>query len=298
MICVAKLNEDLDKWAIVGPILNSEQFLSWASANGVYLLKWDNKADSSGTSASATWFKNLYAQRGTGSMYNWEMCFALPTSPDTLCGYARAYDSYYIGTVKYDKTVAGMIAGFASILSANGLTPIPPEVVWIVDLLADEKGTQEYDAAVAKIAAIATGDSPLVDPQALYAWIGSRQLGSRDLASSDHVAASVNLDTRGPITEGAEVTFADVEVSAADGFSFKFELKLDGEESPEELTLVKEYVAGCIQTTGDLGTGFKTTVDASRVTVDSVTGKVTITPDETKSAEFIKIVIPKDPERP
>ena len=86
------------------------------------------------------------------------------------------------------------------------------------------------------------------------------------------------------------------------GDIFKIELKLDGEESPEELTLVKEFVAGCIQTTGDLGTGFDgKTVGADRVKIDSATGKVTIEPDKadpTKSAEFFQIVIPKDPERP
>ena len=125
MICVAKLNDSLAAWSTLGPILTGERFLSWAAANGIYLVKWDNRADPSGTSASAAWFKALYAQRGTGSMYNWEMCFARPSSPDTLCGYARAYDSYSVGTVEYDKTVPGVIAGFASILYDNGLMPTP-----------------------------------------------------------------------------------------------------------------------------------------------------------------------------
>ena len=96
------------------------------------------------------------------------------------------------------------------------------------------------------------------------------------------------------------MTFADVEESAVDGFSFRIELKLDGEESPEELTLVKEFVAGCIRTTGDLGTGFGgKTVGTDRVKIDPATGKVTIEPDKadpTRSTEFFRIVIPKDPE--
>ncbi len=58
---------------------------------------------------------------------------------------------------------------------------------------------------------------------------------------------------------------------------------------------MEKVVASCIQTTGDLGTGFDgETVSASRVTINS-DGTVTIEPDSTKSAEFFKIVIPKDP---
>ena len=129
MICVAKLSESLAAWSTLGPILTGERFLSWAAANGIYLVKWDSAADSSGTSASAEWFQALYAQRGTGSMYNWEMCFARSSAPDALCGYARAYKNgstaYSVGSVKYDETVPGVIAGFASILHDNGLTPTP-----------------------------------------------------------------------------------------------------------------------------------------------------------------------------
>ena len=293
MICVAKLKETLPHWSELGPILNDELFLAWAAANGVYLVKWDSLADSSGTSESAKWYNALYTQSGKTAKVNWEMCFARPDAPDTFCGYARAYGTYSIGTVKYDATVAGMIAGFASILSANGLTPIPPEVVPVISLLDWEKGTPEYGAAVEKIQMIATGDNPVVDPQTLYAWIGSRQLGSCDLASSDYIAASALLDTQWPITEGANVAFADVEESLADGFTFRIALKLNGEESPEELTLVKEFVAGCIQTTGVLGAGFSQTVDPDRVMIGA-DGRVTITPDQQHPAEFFRIAIPRD----
>ena len=58
---------------------------------------------------------------------------------------------------------------------------------------------------------------------------------------------------------------------------------------------MKEFVAGCIETTGDLGEGFAGTVDPNRVTIED--GKVKITPDPEKTAEFFKIVIPKDPIR-
>ena len=272
------------------------RFIRFGLWDGSDLVLYD---DANSSSSAEDWFYALEKQDPPETLYVWQAYFAAADDLDTPIGQGSVFKGDKIGTVTYMQTVDSLIAGFASILSANGLTPIPPEVVWIVDLLADEKGTSEYDAAVAKIAAIAAGDSPLVDPQTLYAWVGSRQLGSCDLAFSDYVAASVNLGTRWPITGGAEVTFADVEESSADGFSFKIELKLDGEESPEELTLVKEFVAGCIRTTGDLSTGFGgKTVGTDRVKIDSATGKVTIEPDKadpTKAAELFKIVLPKDP---
>ena len=102
------------------------------------------------------------------------------------------------------------------------------------------------------------------------------------------------LGTRWPITEGANVAFADVKESVSDGFSFRIELKLTGEESPEELRLVTDFVAGCIQTTGVLGTGFSQTIDPDRVMIDSATGRMTITPDPLRPAEFFRIVLPRD----
>ena len=175
--------------------------------------------------------------------------------------------------------------------------PVPPEIAPVISLLDWEIGKPEYAAAVEKITAIAAGDNPAVDPQTLRDWIGNSQLGSRALADSDYLVASAFLDTPWPITEEAEVAFADVEESSANGFSFKIELKLNADESPEELTLMREFVASCLQSAGTLDEGFSQTVNPDRVTI-GVDGRVTITPDPTKTSEFFRIVLPKDPTKP
>ena len=158
---------------------------------------------------------------------------------------------------------------------------------------------ERYDKAVAKVNAVVdTSDEPApnkVSAKEMAAWITDNTISSANMADSDYVAASVKLDTSAPITDEAEVKFVEVEEDTSTGFTFDFELKLSGKETPEELEVEAKKLVGYIQTTGDLGDGFETTVDPDRVTIDSDTGKVTITPDPAKSAEFFKIVIPQDP---
>ena len=152
---------------------------------------------------------------------------------------------------------------------------------------------QHKATVVAKVEAITSGEDP-IEPKALAKWITDRTISSVDMAASDYLKASVNLDTSAPITDAAEVKFVEVDEVSSDAFTFEFELTLSGKETPEELAVEAEKLAGYIETTGDLSTGFETTVDPSRVTIDPATGKVSITPDPTKSSEFFKIVIPRD----
>ena len=164
----------------------------------------------------------------------------------------------------------------------------------IIDAIDDEN----KEVVAPKIEAVVdTAEPPTegkVAAKEMAKWITDNTISSSDMADSDYLVASVKFDTKYPITdENTEVEFTEVEAATSDDFVFTFDLKID--DVSQDLTLVKEYVASCIQTTGDLGTGFETTVDASRVMVDSKTGKVTITPDPTKTAEFFKIIIPQDP---
>ena len=159
---------------------------------------------------------------------------------------------------------------------------------------------EENKAVVApKIDAVVdTAEPPAagkVSAKEMATWITEKEIQSVDMKDSNYLAASVNLDTSAPITDAAEVKFVEVEEDTSTGFTFDFELKLSGEETPEELEVEAAKLAGYIQTTGDLGTDFEVIGDTKRVTIDPDTGKVTITPDPTKSAEFFKIVIPKDP---
>ena len=167
----------------------------------------------------------------------------------------------------------------------------------IIAAIDGEEGEKTHDDAVAKVETITAGEEGerAVEPKDLATWITDKQISSTSIAQSDYVAASVHLDTSAPITDRAEVEITEVEEVSSDAFTFAFEVTLEGNETPEELNLVKEFVAGCIETTGDLGEGFAETVDPKRVKIED--GKVVITPDPTKTAEFFKIVIPRDPTR-
>ena len=167
-------------------------------------------------------------------------------------------------------------------------------IVASIDLPKGPEDVERYEKAVAKVREVTAGDEPAVEPKALATWITDNGIKSAGLAQSDYVVASVNLNTSEPITaENTEIKFTEVEAATSDGFVFDFELRIGGTE--EELTLAKEYAASVIQTTGDLGEDFKAVGDPDRVTIDPETGKVTIKPDSVQSAEFFKIVIPKDP---
>ena len=158
-------------------------------------------------------------------------------------------------------------------------------------------GSDTHDTAVAKVETITAGKEGerAVEPKDLATWITDKKVSSTSISQSDYVAASVHLNTSAPITDKAEVEFTEIGEVSSDAFAFAFEVKLEGKETPEELNLVKEFVAGCIETTGDLGEGFAETVDPTRVKIEA--GKVVITPDPEKTAEFFKIVIPRDPTR-
>lgn len=167
----------------------------------------------------------------------------------------------------------------------------------IIAAIDGEEGEKTHDDAVAKVETITAGEEGgrAVEPKDLATWITDKQISSTSIAQSDYVAASVHFNTSAPITGEAKVEFTEIGEVSSDAFTFAFEVTLDGKETPEELNLVKEFVAGCIETTGDLGEGFAGTVDPNRVTIED--GKVKITPDPEKTAEFFKIVIPKDPIR-
>ena len=158
-------------------------------------------------------------------------------------------------------------------------------------------GSDTHDKAVAKVETITAGEEGerAVAPKDLATWITDKKVSSTSISQSDYVAASVHLNTSAPITDKAEVEFTEIGEVSSDAFAFAFEVKLAGKETPEELNLVKEFIACCIETTGDLGGGFSETVDPRRVKIED--GKVVITPDPEKTAEFFKIVILRDPTR-
>jgi len=103
------------------PIAESPEFLSWAKANGIYLVT----ADASryvDTQAAYSWFMQLRSSYGdSGSIYYPTIYFARPSAPTTAAGkgLARNDNSSVIGTELYLDTVESLIAGFASVLGST-----------------------------------------------------------------------------------------------------------------------------------------------------------------------------------
>lgn len=224
-------------------------------------------------------------------------------STNTIPVYMFSRDGGTTWSVTNRTPVAAVAAGDVLTFRTEEAKVDDPEVTdeqvtaAIIAAIDGEEGEKTHDDAVAKVETITAGEEGgrAVEPKDLATWITDKQISSTSIAQSDYVAASVHFNTSAPITGEAKVEFTEIGEVSSDAFTFAFEVTLDGKETPEELNLVKEFVAGCIETTGDLGEGFAGTVDPNRVTIED--GKVKITPDPTKTAEFFKIVIPKDPIR-
>ena len=134
----------------------------------------------------------------------------------------------------------------------------------------------------------------LESPGKVAAWVKARAVTSAALAKTAYLGASFDLDL--PLLD-AGVELAKVEISKADsdasnGLSFK--INVNFKDAPSEVVkAAAERVSKYIFATGDLGDGFETTVDASRITIGD-DGLVTIKPDPKKTAEFFRVIIPKD----
>ena len=135
----------------------------------------------------------------------------------------------------------------------------------------------------------------LESPEEVAAWVRAKAVTSAALTKTAYLGASFDLDL--PLIDAgdrpAEVELAEIEGDSANGFSFKIAVKADGAATPEVVKAAAEKVSKYIFATGDLGDGFETTVDASRITIGD-DGLVTIRPDPKKTAEFFRVIIPAD----
>lgn len=106
------------------PIAESPEFLSWARANGIYLITSD-ASELVDTDAADDYFRQLW--RG-GTVYYPTIVFARPANPDDPLswGCARNDGSSVLGGVLYRNTVESLIDGFAAVL--GGAVPKAPTV--------------------------------------------------------------------------------------------------------------------------------------------------------------------------
>ncbi len=103
------------------PIAESPEFLSWANANGIYLVTADVSRYADAQTAYS-WFWDLCeAYTGERSSGYPQMYFVRPASPNTPIaqGLARNDGSSVIGTKLYLDTAESLIAGFASVLGST-----------------------------------------------------------------------------------------------------------------------------------------------------------------------------------
>jgi len=137
LICVLLANLATCGWCEdFEPIMHGKTFLAWAKANGIYLVSADRSMNCD-ADAAYSWFWTLFRDYGdSGSAVYPTMYFAKPSAPNTAVakGLARNDGSSTIGTVLYTGTADSLIAGVASVLSANGYTPVSVSVS-VADIL-------------------------------------------------------------------------------------------------------------------------------------------------------------------
>ena len=127
LICVLLANHRSCGWCqAFHPVAQSQTFLGWARANGVYLVEADSSLHVD-AAAATDYFWTLFQSYGdSGSVGYPTLYFALANAPDEAIakGVAR-HDGSAIGGVAYEDTVESLVAGFSAILSQHGFTPTP-----------------------------------------------------------------------------------------------------------------------------------------------------------------------------
>lgn len=105
------------------PIAESPEFLSWAEANGVYLITADDSQHVD-TEAAFDYFCDLYPYQ---SISYPTFVFADPNSSDELLswGLARNDGGSTIGGVRYTDTVDSLVRGFASVMGLDSVPAAP-----------------------------------------------------------------------------------------------------------------------------------------------------------------------------
>ena len=105
------------------PVAESPEFLTWAAANGVYLITAD-PSQLVDTEAADGYFWSLYPEPRSGFP---TMVFADPSYQDRLLGrgLARKDDGPGIGGVPYEDTVESLVRGFAAVMGETSVPAAP-----------------------------------------------------------------------------------------------------------------------------------------------------------------------------
>ena len=122
MICVIVGSKtQSSSWTTFESVASSQTFRDWAAKNGIYLVFYD--ADDSASPAK-DWFYTLEKQDPPETLYYCQMYFAAADNPNTSIGKGLGTKGSTIGTVTYTQTAESLIECFASVMFANGMTPM------------------------------------------------------------------------------------------------------------------------------------------------------------------------------
>ena len=127
LICVLLANHRSCGWCqAFHPVAQSQTFLGWARANGIYLVEADSSLHVDAAAATSYFWDLFHSYGDSGSVGYPTLYFALARDPDKAVakGVAR-HDGSAIGGVAYEDTVESLVAGFSAILSQHGFTPTP-----------------------------------------------------------------------------------------------------------------------------------------------------------------------------
>ena len=134
-------------------VAESAEFLSWARANGVYLITADSSRWVDANAAYNRFWDLFYDAGQGGSAYYPSLAIANAWDPDVATGYAVARSGQSIGSVQYDGTVATLEAGLASFFA----TRPPVSFIWVE---FDGNGGTPYEKSMVGIAGQAIGNLP------------------------------------------------------------------------------------------------------------------------------------------
>ena len=140
LIAVLLANEGGCSWTQrFTPNAESQSFLSWARQNGVYLINADQSRNVDAAMAYSYFWDLCYAYTGDWSSAYPQLYFVLPRDVDKPIaqGLARNDGSSVIGTERYLDTVESLVAGFASVMTSQGLSP----TAYVMPDAADILGT-------------------------------------------------------------------------------------------------------------------------------------------------------------
>lgn len=145
------------------PVAESEEFLSWARTNGIYLVTADTSAHVDAQTAKK-WFWDLcFAWTGTYSAAYPQFYFVVPPDFATPVGEGLAREDGWscVGTVLYNGLPASLIAGFESVLASLSYHAVEVEGVevpcsWLDAHFPGQGGSDEEYEALAR--ADADGD--------------------------------------------------------------------------------------------------------------------------------------------